>query len=110
MAGAGLVVLVALISPREADRDLARQVVGAGFHEIYIAADAATCEARDPKGLYAAARAGRLPGFTGVDAPYDEPRAAALVIDTTASTVAASADRLATYVCSVTTLSAETPG
>jgi bifunctional enzyme CysN/CysC len=110
MADAGLIVLVALISPREADRDLARQVVGAGFHEIYIAADSATCEARDPKGLYAAARAGKLQGFTGVDAPYDVPLAAALVVDTTAATVADSADCLAAYIRSATAPPDEAPG
>ena len=110
MADAGLVVLVALISPREADRILAQQAVGEGFHEIYIAADIATCEARDPKGLYAAARAGKLPGFTGVDAPYDVPRSAALVIDTAGSSVALSTERLAAYIRSVTARSADSPG
>ncbi len=98
MADAGVVVLVALISPREADRALARQVVGEGFQEVYIAAENAVCEARDPKGLYAAARAGKLPGFTGVDAPYEVPAHPGLTIDTSAETVSVSADRLVTFI------------
>lgn len=98
MADAGQVVLVALISPRAADRQIARTAVGDGFREIYVEADRATCEARDPKGLYAAARAGRLSNFTGVDAPYDVPSAADLVISTATTTVGAAAERLATYV------------
>lgn len=98
MADAGLVVLVALISPREADRALARQVVGEGFQEVYVAAEGAVCEARDPKGLYAAARAGKLPGFTGVDAPYDVPAHPGLTIDTSADTVSASAERLVDFI------------
>ncbi len=110
MADAGLVVLVALISPRESDRILARQVIGTAFHEIHVAADLATCEARDPKGLYAAARAGKIQGFTGIDAPYDVPRSAALVIDTAASPVAVSTERLAAYIRSATARSADTPG
>ena len=55
--------------------------MGEGFVEVYVRADAGVCEARDPKGLYAAARAGRITGFTGVDAPYEEPAAPDLVID-----------------------------
>jgi bifunctional enzyme CysN/CysC len=98
MADAGQVVLVALISPRAADRQIARDAVGEGFHEVYVEASREVCEARDPKGLYAAARAGRLSGFTGIDAPYDVPAAPNLVIPTADSSVAVAAERLATYV------------
>jgi bifunctional enzyme CysN/CysC len=98
MADAGQVVLVALISPRAADRQIARDAVGEGFHEVYVEASREVCEARDPKGLYAAARAGRLSGFTGIDAPYDVPAAPDLVIPTADSSVAVAAERLATYV------------
>ncbi len=98
LADAGVVVLVALISPNAEDRALARSAVGDGFHEIFIRADRQTCEGRDPKGLYAAARAGRLPGFTGVDAPYDVPEAPDLLVDTTDAPVAIGAERLAAYV------------
>jgi bifunctional enzyme CysN/CysC len=98
MAEAGLVVLVALISPAAEDRALARRTVGDAFHEVFVAAEPAVCEARDPKGLYAAARAGRIAGFTGVDAPYEAPAAADLVIRTDAAPLAESAEVLAAYV------------
>ena len=78
LAEAGQIVIVALVSPRATDRALARDLVGAAFDEIYIDADVALCEARDPKGLYAAARAGQLKDFTGVSAPYDPPVGPAL--------------------------------
>ncbi|CAH2604355.1 Sulfate adenylyltransferase subunit 1 / Adenylyl-sulfate kinase [Rhodovastum atsumiense] len=98
MADAGMVVLVALISPRAVDRTLARTTVGEGFHEIHIHADRDTCERRDPKGLYAAARAGKLAGFTGIDAPYEIPEAPDLVVDTTAGSAAQAAERLAAHI------------
>ncbi|WP_323990616.1 adenylyl-sulfate kinase [Nguyenibacter sp. L1] len=98
LAETGQVVLVALISPRTADRDLARQVVGEGFQEIFVDADQAVCESRDPKGLYAAARAGRITGFTGIDAPYDVPENPDLRLATGQGSVAETADRLAAHV------------
>lgn len=104
MADAGQVVLVALISPRAEDRALARQTVAEGFREVYVDADRAVCEARDPKGLYAAARAGRLSGFTGVDAPYEPPATPDLVISTAAATVGSSAERLAAFVADAVAL------
>jgi len=80
---AGLIVVTAFISPYRADREMARRIVGeARFAEVHLAAPLAACEARDPKGLYRKARAGLLPGFTGVDAPYEPPSAPALAIDT----------------------------
>ena len=91
-------MLVALISPGADDRAMARQAVQEGFREIYVEADRAVCEARDPKGLYAAARAGRLSGFTGVDAPYEPPAAPDLVIGTATASVGSSAERLAAFV------------
>ncbi|MBC7798985.1 MAG: adenylyl-sulfate kinase, partial [Gemmatimonadaceae bacterium] len=104
LADAGQVVLVALISPQAADRALARQVVGDGFREVFVQADLATCEARDPKGLYAAARAGHLQGFTGVDAPYDVPDAPDLRVPTGAVPVGASAKVLADFVVAAVAL------
>jgi bifunctional enzyme CysN/CysC len=95
---------VALISPRAADRQLARDIVGERFHEVYVEASREVCEARDPKGLYAAARAGRLSGFTGIDAPYEAPTTPDLVIGTADSSVADAAERLATYVGSLVAL------
>jgi bifunctional enzyme CysN/CysC len=81
-AEAGMIVVTALISPTREDRARAREIGGAFFREIYVAADLETCESRDPKGLYRRARVGEIPEFTGVSAPYEAPEAAELVIDT----------------------------
>lgn len=82
-ADAGLVALVPLISPFRVDRDRARAVhteAGLPFLEVFVDTPLAECERRDPKGLYARARAGELPGFTGVDDPYEPPTRADLVL------------------------------
>lgn len=81
-ADAGLVVITAFISPYRDDRRRAKDIVGHGFHEIFVKADMEICEARDPKGLYAKARAGEIATFTGVSDPYEEPAAPDIVIDT----------------------------
>jgi bifunctional enzyme CysN/CysC len=83
MVDAGLMVVVALISPLRADRLLAREVVEGGeFIEVFVDVPLAVAEARDPKGLYKRARAGQIKQFTGIDAPYEAPLDADLVIDT----------------------------
>ena len=77
LADAGVVALVSLISPYVADRERARAIhreAGLPFLEVYVNTPLEECERRDPKGLYARARAGALPGFTGVDDPYEAPR------------------------------------
>ncbi|MBL8526257.1 MAG: sulfate adenylyltransferase subunit CysN [Burkholderiales bacterium] len=80
---AGLIVITAFISPYAEDRELARQVIGSDrFLETYLSADLSTCEQRDPKGLYAKARNGRISDFTGVTAPYEPPQHPALALDT----------------------------
>ncbi len=81
-ADAGLIVVTAFISPYRDDRRLARDIVGEGFREIHVKADLETCEARDPKGLYAKSRAGEIAAFTGVSDPYEEPARPDLVIET----------------------------
>ncbi len=78
----GAVVLTAFISPYRADRARVRELIGDGFVEVFVNPGLAVCESRDPKGLYRSARAGEIPEFTGVSAPYEEPEAADLVIDT----------------------------
>ncbi len=81
-ARAGMIALTAFISPYRSDRDRARAAAPDRFHEIYVKADVATCESRDPKGLYEKARRGEIKEFTGISAPYEEPEAAELVLDT----------------------------
>lgn len=103
-ADAGLVVVTAFISPYRADRERARGAAPGRFHEIHVAADLETCERRDPKGLYRRARAGEIPDFTGISAPYEAPEAAELVIDTGREAIDASVQRLADYIRRVTTL------
>lgn len=81
-ADGATIVSTAFISPYKADRDLVRALLPAGeFIEVYVNASLATCEARDPKGLYKKARAGEIKGFTGIDAPYEAPEAAELILD-----------------------------
>lgn len=82
-ADAGMVCIVALISPYRQDRARARAAAGSrGFLEVYINAPLAVCERRDPKGLYARARRGELADFTGVSAPYEPPGPAELELRT----------------------------
>jgi len=79
---AGLITLTAFISPYRRDRDAVRALLPAGdFIEIYVNASLATCEGRDPKGLYKKARAGQIKGFTGIDDPYEEPLSPELTLD-----------------------------
>lgn len=86
-AGAGFIAITAFISPYRSDRDRARVALPDGFHEVYVKADLAVCESRDPKGLYKKARAGEIPEFTGISAPYEAPLAPELTVDTSTSTV-----------------------
>jgi bifunctional enzyme CysN/CysC len=82
-ADAGLVVLVPVISPYRAGRDRARQLHVAAsleFVEVFVDTPLEVCEARDPKGLYAKARAGTLAGMTGIDDTYEAPLAPELVV------------------------------
>ncbi len=82
MANAGLVCITAFISPYRSDRRRAREAAPENFHEIYIKADLATCEKRDPKGLYKKARSGAVKEFTGISSPYEPPESPELTIDT----------------------------
>ncbi|MCW2734423.1 MAG: adenylylsulfate kinase / sulfate adenylyltransferase subunit 1 [Mycobacterium sp.] len=84
-ADAGVVALASLVSPLKSDREIARTLSEAArlpFIEVYICTSVEECEKRDPKGLYARARAGELKGLTGVDAPYEAPENPDLVHDT----------------------------
>ncbi len=96
-ADAGSIVLTAFISPYRADRDQARALLPAGrFCEAWVATSLEECEKRDPKGLYVKARAGKIPEFTGVSAPYEEPEKAELIVDTSGS-VDDSADQVVAW-------------
>ncbi len=70
---AGMLTLAALVSPLRADRQRLRSLMGPDFVEVFVNTSLATCEARDPKGLYKRARAGEIGSFTGVSAPYEPP-------------------------------------
>ena len=83
MNDAGLIVICAFISPLRSDRELARDIVGgANFVEVHVSTPCEVCEERDPKGLYKKARAGLIPDFTGVSAPYEVPLDPAMALDT----------------------------
>jgi bifunctional enzyme CysN/CysC len=89
-ADAGVIALASLVSPLKSDREIARTLNDAAklpFIEVYVATPREECEKRDPKGLYARARAGQLRGLTGVDAPYEPPENADLVLDTTGADI-----------------------
>jgi adenylyl-sulfate kinase len=80
---AGVVTIAALISPYREDREIARAIIGTDrFVETHLAADLETCERRDPKGLYARARKGLIPEFTGISAPYEPPLTPELSVPT----------------------------
>ena len=95
---AGMLCITAFISPYRSDRDRARLAGGAQFAEIFIKADLATCEKRDPKGLYKKARAGDIPDFTGISAPYEAPEAPELVVDTSSLSVEEAVERVVAYI------------
>lgn len=98
-ADAGLICITAFISPYRQDRATARAAARrSSFHEVHVAADLSTCEARDPKGLYRKARAGALKEFTGIDAPYEMPDVPELSIDTGQESIEQSLARLVAYV------------
>lgn len=83
MVEAGLIVIVAAISPFRLDRDAARRLFAEGaFVEVYVSTPFDVCAQRDPKGLYREALAGRIKDFTGLDSPYEPPLAAECEIDT----------------------------
>jgi adenylylsulfate kinase len=100
-ADAGVVTLTAFISPYREDRDNARALLAEGrFIEVHVSTSLEECESRDPKGLYKKAREGKIPEFTGISAPYEEPLKPELVIDTAGRTVDECADDVIAYLAS----------
>lgn len=101
LAADGLVAVVALVSPLRADRAVARgihEAAGLAFHEVWVSTPLTECERRDPKGLYARARAGEIDGLTGVGAPYEEPGDAEFVVATEREQASDAAARIAAAV------------
>jgi len=95
MADAGLIVLVAFISPFRAERELARSLAQEGeFFEVFVDVPLAVAEARDVKGLYKKARAGQLKNFTGIDSPYEPPASPEFHIDAAATTATDAAEAI----------------
>ena len=95
MVDAGLIVLVSFISPFQAERQMARDMIGeGGFVEVHVDTAVAVAEARDRKGLYSKARRGELTNFTGIDSPYEVPESPEIHIDTRLHTPEEAADRV----------------
>jgi len=97
-ANSGVVILSAFISPYQADRDKARAAAPNYFHEIYVKADLATCESRDPKGLYKKARSGEIKEFTGIDSPYEPPVNPDMVVDTQSNDIDTCVSQIVDYI------------
>ena len=97
-ADAGIICITAFISPYRSDRQLVRETVMKGrFVEVYVNAPIEVCEERDPKGLYAKARANEIKEFTGVSAPYEAPLKPEIELPTATLTVAESVARIVEY-------------
>lgn len=98
MLDAGLIVIAAFITPLKADRELVRNIIGEqDYIQIYCQCPLSACEARDVKGLYKRARKGEIPGFTGIDSPYEIPANSQLVLDTEITTVDICAQQVLDY-------------
>lgn len=98
MVDAGLIVLASFISPSHQERDAVRARFERGrFIEVHVATPLEVCEQRDPKGLYRLARAGSLPEFTGISAPYDLPTTPEIIIDTSKQSLPDSVALLLTH-------------
>jgi adenylylsulfate kinase len=96
---AGIIVLSAFISPLASDRAQARKLISPeNFIEIFINCPLHVCEKRDVKGLYAKARKGLIPNFTGIDAPFENPKQPNLTISTEAEAPAASLKKLLNFI------------
>lgn len=83
MNDAGLIVITAFISPYRQDRRNAKKIIGDDFREVYVSTSIAECEKRDVKGLYKAAREGKISHFTGISSPYEVPEHPDIAVDTT---------------------------
>ena len=94
MNDAGLIVITAFISPYRQDRRNAKKIIGEGFREVYVSTSIAECEKRDVKGLYKAAREGKIAHFTGITSPYEVPEHLEVAVGTAEMDVEACVDHI----------------
>ncbi|MBU9713316.1 adenylyl-sulfate kinase [Evansella tamaricis] len=95
---AGIVTIVAAISPFQSDRDMARRVFRTGdFIEVFVDCSLDECENRDPKGLYKKARSGEIEEFTGISQPYEKPKKPEITVNTEKNSINKSVDQLMDY-------------
>jgi len=105
MLDAGLIVIIALISPYRNERQMARELMAAGeFVEIHVDAPIALCRQRDPKGLYRKADAGLIKNFTGIDSPYEAPLAPDLLLDSSRHSAEALAEQVLVHLRGLKTI------
>ncbi|MDP9182072.1 MAG: adenylyl-sulfate kinase, partial [Actinomycetota bacterium] len=98
MVDAGLVVLTSFISPFRTERAMARALLEEGeFVEVHVDTPLDVAEQRDTKGLYAKARRGELPDFTGIDSPYEAPESPEVRVDTTSMTPEEAAEQVVAF-------------
>ncbi|MEH7238315.1 adenylyl-sulfate kinase [Bacillus sp. JJ1562] len=96
---AGIIVLVAVISPYAEDRAAARNIFGKDeFIEVFVNCPLNECEARDPKGLYKKARTGEIQNFTGISQPYEEPESPEIIVDSVNSSLSESTNQVYQYI------------
>ena len=102
MVDAGLLVFAAFIAPYRESREWVRELMRDWpYYECYVRCSLAACERRDPKGLYAKARAGAIEGMTGISAPYEEPENPHLIIETDCLSLEESVDRVIQFLVQV---------
>ena len=98
MLDAGLICITSFISPFRSEREMVRNLVDTGeFIEVFVDTPLEICEQRDVKGLYAKARAGKLPNFTGISSPYESPENPEIRIDTTQTSAEEAAEQIIDY-------------
>ena len=102
MVEAGLICISSFISPFASEREMVRAMVDEGeFIEVFVDTPLEVCEERDVKGLYAKARAGELPNFTGISSPYEVPQDPEIRIDTTQVSAKEAADQIISFISGI---------
>ncbi len=97
-AESGMIVLTSFISPLRKNRDYAQSIITPlNFFKVYVKVSLETAEGRDPKGLYKMARDGKIKDFTGIDAPYEEPLSADIVIENDTQSIQAGVDQIIAF-------------